>query len=300
MKDWKAICRKFLFLPVWLIIFLAIASAAALVIVFAKSWENSPVAYIVYVAAFYSLTVACIAFWEAFPKYYRNAKGKVYGNKYAGRYLTDAAYKTHISLYMSLGINLLYIATNAVSAVIYNTVWFGIFAVYYAVMAVMRFLLIRYVKRSGIGKNRMGELKRSRLCAYILMIVNLILSGFVLMMVYNDRGFEYRGILIYVMAMYAFWVTTTAIIDLFRYRKYNSPVMSASKVIKLAAAMVSMLSLETAMFSQFGQDSSPQMQQIMIMATGGGIAVIVTAMSIYIIIHNTKEIRKLKNNNSQT
>lgn len=297
MKDWKAIFRRLLFLPLWMIILLVVASGAALVSVFAKGWENYSVAYVVYIVSFYSLMVVCISCWKTFPRYYKNAKGKVYKNKYACRYLTDAAYKIHVSLYLSLGINLLYIATNAVSAFVYNTVWFGLFAVYYAVMAIMRFLLVIYVKRVGIGNDLIGELKHSRLCAYILMVVNLVLSGAVLMMVYNDRGFEYHGILIYVMAMYAFWVTTTAIIDLFRYGKYNSPIMFTSKAIKLAAAMVSMLSLETAMFSQFGQDESTEMQQIMIMATGGGIAVIVTVMSAYIIIHNTKGIRKLKNNN---
>ena len=39
---------------------------------------------------------------------------------------------------------------NAVSAIIYSTNWFAIFAVYYAIMAVMRFLLVRYVNRKGI------------------------------------------------------------------------------------------------------------------------------------------------------
>ena len=151
---------------------------------------------------------------------------------------------------------------------------------------------------NGLRKNRMGELKLSRACAFILITVNLALSGAVMMMVYNNRGFEYQGIMIYVMAMYTFWITTTAIIDLIKYRKYNSPVMSTSKAIKFAASMVSMLFLETAMLSQFGEEMSAEAKEIFIMATGGGIVVIVAAMSVYIIVHATKEIKKLKNNNS--
>lgn len=300
MIDWKKVEKKFLFPPLWVVVLLTVISIVALILVFVKGWEQSPVAYITYVFSFYSLSVICLACWKTIPGYYKNVKSEVYKNQYANRYLTDVAFKTHVSLYVSLGVNLLYVATNAVSSIIYGTSWFAIFAVYYAIMAIMRFLLVRYVNRNGLRKNRLGELKRSRLCAYILMIVNVVLSGAVLMMVYNDRGFEYQGFLIYVMAMYTFWVTTTAIIDLIKYRKYNSPVMSTSKVIKLAAAMVSMLSLETAMFSQFGGDSSPKMQEIMIMATGGGIAVIVVAMAVYMIVRSTKEIKKLKINNSQT
>ena len=300
MKDWKTICKKILFPPLWVILLLTVICAAALAFVFVKKWDTSPVAYVTYVVSFYWLTVVCLACWKTIPGYYKAVKGKVYENQYAKRYLTDAAYKTHVSLYLSLGVNLLYVATNAISAIIYQTAWFGIFAVYYAIMAIMRFLLVHYVQRKGIGKDRMGELKRSRLCAYILIFVNLLLSGVVMMMIHNDRGFEYQGMLIYVMAMYTFWITTTAVIDLFKYQKYASPVMSASKVIKLAAAMMSMLSLETAMFAQFGADASPETERIMIMATGGGIAVIVAVMSIYTIIRSTKEIKKLKNNKTAT
>lgn len=300
MKDWKDVCHKILFPPLWLTIILTVISTVALVLIFTKGWEETAVAYISYVVAFYTLTVVCLACWKTVPAYYKSAKDKVHQNKYANRYLTDAAFSTHVNLYLSLVINLIYVALNAISAIVYNTAWFAIFAGYYGIMAIMRFLLVRYVGRNQIGESRLGELKRSRLCAYILLTVNLALSGAVLMMVYQHRTFEYQGFLIYVMAMYTFYITTTAIIDLVKYRKYKSPIMSMSKVIKLAAALVSMLSLETAMFAQFGRDSSPELERIMIMATGGGIAIIVVTMSMYMIIRSTLEIKRLKNRNSNT
>ena len=300
MKEWKSICSRLLFPPLWLVIVLTVFSTVTLVAVFMEGWEATPIAYVVYVVSFYTLTVICFACWKTIPGYYKSIKGKVYDNKYANRYLTDVAFKTHVNLYRSLVINLIYVAVNAISGIVYSTFWFGIFAVYYAIMAIMRFLLVRYVNRNQIGKSRFEELKRSRLCAYILMTVNLVLSGAVLMMVYFNRGFQYQGFLIYVMAMYTFYITTTAIIDMVKYRKYNSPVMSISKIIKLASSLFSMLFLETAMFSQFGGDTSPEVQRIMIMATGGGISVIVVAMAVYMVIRSTKEIKKLKINNSQT
>lgn len=294
MTDWKKAGKKLLFPPLWLVLLLTAVSAAGLAAVFLNGLSTAPVAYAVYVVSFYTLTVLCLACWKTGPGYYRSVKGRVYENKYANRYLTDAAFKTHVSLYISLGINLLYAAANAFSAVFYRTWWFALFAIYYVILAVMRFLLVRYVNRNSIGSSRMGELKRSRLCAYILIFVNLILSGAVLMMVYFDRGFEYRGILIYVMAMYTFYMTGSAIRDMITYRKLGSPVMSASKIIKFAAALVSMLSLETAMFSQFGGDMSPEGEQLMIMLTGAGIAITVVAMAMYVIIRNTREIRIMK------
>ena len=207
------------------------------------------------------------------------------------RYLTDVAFKTNVGLYRSLGVNFIYVVVNAVSGYIYRTYWFVIFAVYYAIVAIMRFLLVRYVAKHPIGSDRLGELKRARLCAYILMTVNLALSGAVLMMVFFNRGFRYQGILIYVIAMYTFYVTAMAIIDMVKYRKYKSPVMSITKVIKMASALFSMLFLETAMFAQFGADTSPETKRVMIILTGAGICVVVVAMAVYMIVKTSKELK---------
>lgn len=289
--DWKRLAGKLLFPPLWVILLLTVVSAVLLITVFVKELETSPVAYICYVFSFYSLCVLCILCVKTLPGYYKSGKTKLYANKYANRYLTDAAFKTHVNLYRSLAINLLYVAVNAVSAAVYSTYWFLLFAIYYAILSIMRFLLVRYVGKNKIGTNQLAELHRARLCACILLTVNLALSGAVLMMVFHHRGFDYQGILIYVMAVYTFYTTVTAIIAMVRYRKYGSPIMSVSTVIKMAAALFSMLSLETAMFSQFGGDMSWESQRIMIMATGAGIAAVVIAMAIYMIVRTTKEIR---------
>ena len=113
------------------------------------------------------------------------------------------------------------------------------------------------------------------------------------MMVFFDKGFRYQGILIYVIALYTFYVTITAIIDMVKFRKYKSPILSTSKIIKMASALFSMLFLETAMFAQFGADTSAEVKRIMIMATGAGISVAVVSMAVYMIVHTTKEIKNI-------
>ncbi|MBQ8525651.1 MAG: hypothetical protein IJ460_02875 [Clostridia bacterium] len=293
MKDWKTILKKLLYPPVWLMIILVILSTAALAATFVKGLEESPAAYVIYVLSFYTLTVVCIACADVIPGCYRAIRQKVYDNKFGNRYMTDPAFKTHIGLYRSLAVNLLYAAFNLFSGIYYRSAWFMLFAGYYIIMALMRFLLVRYVNKEGIGRNRFKELKRSRLCALILLTVNLALSGAVLMMVYFDRGFEYYGILIYVMAMYTFYITTAAIINVIKYKKYNSPVMSMAKSVNLAAALISMLALETAMLSQFGSDMSPENRRIMIIATGAGISAIIVCISVYNIWKTSKEIKNM-------
>lgn len=296
MKDWKTICKKILYPPIWLMVWMALVDTVALLAIFIKRWDTSPIAYGIYVLSAYTLTVICLRSYRWFPESYRKIKQKIYNNKYGNRYMTDVVFKTRVSLYRSLTINLLYVAANVLSGYLYRTAWFVVLAFYYTILALMRFLLLRYVKRNAIGEEYISELRRSRLCAGILLTVNFALSGAVLMMMYQNKGYEYHGILIYIMAMYTFYITTSAIVNAVRYRKYHSPVMSTAKVITLAAALVSMLSLETAMLSQFATEStSPHFKPIMIAATGAGVSLVVCTMSIYMIVRATGEIKKLKN-----
>lgn len=290
--DWKKIGKKLLFPPVWLMVILTVISAVLLTVVFLKGWEQTPVAYIVYVLAFYTLTVVCLFCSMVLPQQYKQIRQKIYDHPLGNRYMTDRAFRTEISLYLSLGISLLYVGINLWSWHMLRSRWFMVLAVYYVIMAVMRFLLVRYVRKNEIGTSISGEWKRSRICAYILLLVNLSLSGAVLMILFQNRGYDYPGIMIYVMAMYTFYATINAIVDIVKYRKLGSPIMSTAKIVSLSAALVSMLNLETAMFAQFGAEMSAEDQRIFIILTGAGVSITVVTLSVLLIVKATKEIRR--------
>lgn len=293
--EWKKLI-KLLYPPVWATVLLVLICTAALVFTFVGGYEAHPFVYVTYVLSFYTLTVIVMKCIDFLPKHYKTVKEAVYSHPVGERLMTDMPFRTHVSLYGSLGINLLYVALNIVSGFLYNTAWFFVLAFYYTILAVMRFLLVRFANRIGIGKNRFKELRRSRLCGIILLTINLSLSGAVLMILYQDKGYEYHGILIYVMAAYSFYITTLAIVNLVKYKKLGSPVMSMAKIINMAAALVSMLSLETAMFSQFGGDMTLESQRLMIILTGAGVSIIIVTMSVYSIVKNSKEIKRITEN----
>lgn len=290
--DWKKIGRKLLFPPIWLMLLLTVISAVSLILVFVKGWQEQIIAYFVYVLAFYTLSVVTVFCVMVLPKQYSAIKKRIYDDPLGNRYMTDKVFRTKISLNLSLIISLLYVGLNLWSWYISRSWWFVILAVYYVIMAVMRFLLVRYVRINEIGRSLLKEWKRSRLCACILLLVNLSLSGAVLMILFQNRGYDYPGILIYVMAMYTFYSTTHAIVDIIKYRALGSPVMSTAKTVSLSAALVSMLNLETAMFAQFGKDMAQQDQNLMIILTGAGISATVVTLSVILIVKATKAIRR--------
>lgn len=70
--------------------------------------------------------------------------------------------------------------------------------------------------------------------------------------------------------------------------------MSAAKVVSLTAALVSMLSLETAMLTQFGAVDDPVFRRIMTASTGAGISILVLGMAVFMIIRSTKQMKYIR------
>lgn len=294
--NWKAFFKKLLFPPSWLTALLTAFTIVSLPVVFLSGLTEAPLAYVIYAVSFYTGCVVSIFCGVVLPKRYWEIRRKLYANPLGNRYLTDAAFKTQVSLYVSLGMNLLYVGVNVLFWFWNRSMWFVILAGYYGILAVMRFLLLRYVWSNELGSNRLGELKIACACAWLLLTVNFVLSGAVLMILHQNKGFEYHGVLIYVVAGYTFYITSHAIVDLIKYRAYKNPVMTVTKIIALSAALVSMLALETAMFSQFGGDMQPESQWLMIALTGAGVSIIVVVLSVYMIRKCAKESKEIKRN----
>ncbi len=288
MKDWKTVAKKLLSPPARLTVLLVLLCTAALVAVFIKGWEESAVAYITYPLSFYTLCVISYKAVFIVPVWYRAAKRKFYDHPYGNKYMTDIGYKVRVSLYISLGINLVYSVFKLVSGILYSSFWWGAMAVYYMILSVIRFLLLRYMRSDE--QHIASEWRRYRLCGILMVLLNLSLTGIVFQMVWQNKAFIYPEVIIIASATYTFYTVTVSIIDIIKYRQYQSPVMSASKAIRFAAALVSVLTPETAMLAQYGEDEA--FRRVMTAATGGGVCVIVLAMSVYMIVKACKELKK--------
>ena len=115
-------------------------------------------------------------------------------------------------------------------------------------------------------------------------------------MVYWNRTFRHHEITTIAMATYTFTSFALAIKNVIKYRKYNSPVFSASKAISLAAACVSMLTLESTMLTTFDDGTFDILgRQIMLGASGGVISVFIVVMAICMIVQGSKRLKLLKN-----
>ena len=133
-----------------------------------------------------------------------------------------------------------------------------------------------------------------RFCGVLLLLMNLALLVIVTYIVWLDRGFVHHSITTIAMAAYTFGTLAKAIVNVVKYRKYNSPVFSASKAVSLAAASVSVLTLETAMLTAFGEESGDAFRRIMTAATGAVVCLFVLVLAVYMIVRSTKQINQIK------
>ncbi len=217
----------------------------------------------------------------------------------AEKYMTDKILRARVNLYGGLIVNFAYVLLNGVLGILNKSEWLITLAIYYLLLSVMRFALLHHFNRKPIGKELISEFRRYRLCGILLLFMNGALAAIVARIVNDNEGASYNGMMIYVMAMYAFYAVTIAIVNLVNLHKFGSPVLSAVKTVSLTSALVSMLSLETAMLSEFGAESGEQFRRIMTSFTGGGICTIEIGIAIFMVIRATKNINRLEQENGK-
>ena len=289
--DWKKLGKALLFPHIAIMILLVPIATVLLVGSMVFIGTESAIAILSYVIAAYTLTVWCfkIPYLINFFKTFKNE------NKYVRRWQYDARLRINVSLYGALVWNALYGIFQLWLGFYHHTFWFCSLGAYYICLGVMRFVLARHTTRYAPGERIQTELKKYRACGIVFLVMNLALTLIIFFMVYFGRTFEHHMIVAIAMAAYTFTALTAAIINVIKYRKYNSPVYSASKVISLAAAIVSMLTLESTMLTTFGDGTmTSTTQKWLLGATGGVISVLIVSTAIYMIAVGTKKLKELK------
>ena len=303
MERLKTVLKKIFCLSPMLTVLIAVPSFI-FVFVMLSIGDHSVFSYLAYILSAYALVIT-ITGTPGVVEAMRRGIGtlpmieKICSTPLGGRLLGDAVFRSELTLHGGLFVNILYVALNLFSGLRYRSAWFVSLAFYYALLSAMRAVLVHYVHVRPVGQDIQSELHRYRACGFILLFMNQALVGIIVYMITQDRGFSYPGLLIYAMALYTFYITIAATVNVVKYRKHGSPILSAAKVVSLTAALVSVLSLETAMITQFGGDEL-EFRRLMLAGSGAAVCAIVLAMAIYMIVRSTRLLRMHKNNNSET
>lgn len=197
---------------------------------------------------------------------------------------------------------LIYLASAYALAVLYRSAWLGAVAVYYISFGVTRLLLVRSWRASQKLESEDGrrarELRGSRQCGCLMLAVHSGMMGMAVQLITEEHIIVYPGSVIYITAAYSFYLLTLSIVNLVKFRRLNSPVLSASKALNFAGALMSVFNLENAMTSRFSTDV--EFRRIMNTAVGLTVCLLELATAVFIIVRSQLSLKKMEEKQSCT
>ena len=290
MKRAWPLLERLLHPPKWLLLSLPPIVFAALTYVLLKG-KNSMPAYMIYCMSAYCLTIWILPLPRLFRKAKANMIHRLTGTVFGEKYIGDLAFRGSVSIYQGMMVNFLYVVFRIFVGIRYASVWVITIAIYYLLLGLIRLSLILSYRSRTVK----SELRCYRRTAWLLFALNIPMGGMILLMVLTDSGYSYPGFVIYLSALYTFYTVILSIVNLAKFRKLGSPILSAAKILNLVAALMSLLGLQTAMIAQFSSGEG-SFRVKMNAATGGivWLAVIVTAVYMLLRSRKTKEVKSIE------
>lgn len=286
---WKKRVMRLLFPPAAVVALLALASAAALIHGFLSLPEHDWRRIASYVLSFYALLILCLRI----PAMLARIRSFRQENRFYLRYRSDVRLRMNLSLWTACICNAAYAALQLALGISHRSAWFYAMAGYYCLLAMLRLMLGSHVRAYAPGDRMRSEWRKYRLCGAGLLAMNLALTVFSLYFVLHLRELRHHEITVIAMSAYTFGALALAIVNVIRYRCYESPACSAAKALSLASAAVSMLSLEDAMLTTFGDAAQQPFRQIMLAASAAAVAALIIAMALYMIFRATASLKAL-------
>lgn len=188
------ILKKIFRLPPIPAILISVPSFVLVIYVLANHVENMAISYAAYTLSAYAMIITITGMAEVIRLIRNGIENhplirKVLRIPVLEKYFKEIQFRTETSLYQGLFINLLYVALKLGLGIYYRSIWFGSLAVYYLLLAVMRFSLLHHVRSRK--DDRVSEWKRYRFCGIILLFMNQALAAIVVIVIKQNKGFEY-------------------------------------------------------------------------------------------------------------
>ncbi len=182
--------------------------------------------------------------------------------------------KTTKTALLSLLSNIAFAGYHLIFGVVTASWWLFTVGVYYTVLSIMRFVVIRVKK---------NEQRLAKIVGGMLMALSVPLVGTVILSVVRDRGHKLHMIIMIAMAAYAFTRITLAIINLAKARKSPSTKLITLRNISFASACVSIFALQRSMLVSFEGMTETEIR-IMNAATGSAVCILVFLLGLSLLI----------------
>ncbi len=288
----------------WLIVawLLGIGAAAASIAVVVLGAEGGWV-YAVYLAAAVLLAYAIYALVRFVPRATAAVSSFVKKYPLLGKWMGTYEARTLLFAACSFVINVGYVVLNIVMAALMSSIWYAALAAYYFALGALRYAVLfgtRKAKKNAQTERGLAaeKLRIYRNCGIALLIIEGVFMFAVAQFVLSGGGSiaelaaqnmrTYTMITMISSAAFTFYKMTLSIVNLVKVHKMTDPELWALRNINLAAALVSLLALQTTMTLFLSQPLTREMS-VFNGIVGLVVVLIVAGLGIVMIIRANKK-----------
>ena len=221
----------------------------------------------------------------------------LYKYKYVKKYLTDDIFQTQTMLLASLAMNIAAATFKFVMGVWFGSKWLVTVSIYFLTLSAMRLLLLNRERKSKKLETpehkRLYDLKSYRACGYMVLFMNMIVGRMIVQMLVDNEGYDYPGVMLYLIGLFAIANFANAIYNVKKYWHIYNPMISAAKRLSFSTALVLLYTLQTSALARFGNNHE-QLRRLLNSISGAVVELVLFTMAILMIVRSNQEMHKLK------
>ena len=161
---------------------------------------------------------------------------------------------------IGLIINMVFAVFNGYVGLASRSSWYGTMCAYFLTLFFIRMYIV-------LHKDHKSE-SIYRSTGIALLFIELVHSGALALLVQARGGRSYPGVTIYMVSAYTFYKLIVSIINVLKAGKQDKAYILALRKISNVEALLSLLSLQAALFFSFGDPTSP-FSKLFNLITGG-------------------------------
>lgn len=221
----------------------------------------------------------------------------LYKYKYVEKYLTDDIFQTQTMLLASLAMNIAAATFKFAMGMWFGSKWLITVSFYFMALSAMRLLLLNRERKSKSletpDHKRLYDLKSYRTCGFLVLLMNMFVGGMIVQMIVDNEGYDYPGIMLYLIGLFAIANFANAIYNVKKYWHIYNPMISAAKRLSFSTALVLLYTLQTSALARFGNNHE-QLRRLLNSVSGAIVELVLFTMALLMIIRANQEMRNLK------
>lgn len=227
---------------------------------------------------------------------------KIIFHPFVMRFVGDPYFNGEVGLTFGVITNCIFAAVNGATGYMYHSPWFMALCIYYVLLASIRVTIFWSIHKQNHELAEYDVASWDRACEWIpyrrtgvlLFLLTASMTSMVIQMITDDRAFIYPGYVLYLFLIFAVYLIVGSSMNMFKYRRWGFPSLSASAAVSFTGALMAILAAQSALLHQFSPTHT-EFRTMMNTITGTIVLVICYALDINMIHKGFTQVYRCRN-----